>query len=300
MITLRRPWRLLTLFALLSGADLLLTCRLLGDPDAEAYEANWLAAQILGQFGFSGLIVYKGLVVALVGGVIFLLGHRRPPAARRLGAFACAATGLVVLYSVALWVGLTPYRLYAEVKDIATLEREAEALERHAEIRKAFTAVLDRWEADLAAGRCTLAEALAALSPCAEAMRTAGLVKCWTSDVDASHTELLAAMIMRGSLCLLRAEGSTPARRRAEQLLADYLRDYGTVLADYVRGDYPWDTSPQVTVAQLADTQPAPAPARGAGRRPWSGKGSHAHPWAAPHAFRSGPWRRSPWAGRRV
>jgi hypothetical protein len=300
VITLRLPWRLLTLFALLSGADLLLTCRLLGDPDAEAYEANWLAAHILGQYGLSGLVMYKGLLVALVGGVICLVGHRRPPAARRLGAFACAATGLVVLYSVALLAGLTPYPVFAQARDIATLEREAEALDRHAEIRKAFSAVLDRWENDLAAGRCTLAEALAALSTWDEARRTARLVSCWTWRVQSTDQERLAAMVMRGSLYLLMVEGSTPARRRAEQLLAGYLRDYGPALADYVRGDFPWDTPPQETVARLADTQSAPAPSRGAGRRPWYGKGSHAHPWAAPHAFRSGPWRRSPWAGRRV
>src|SRR5437763_12538767 len=79
MIALRRPWRLLTLFALLSGADLLLTCRLLGDPDAEAYEANWLAAHILGHYGFSGLVMYKGLLFALIGGGICLVGHLRTP-----------------------------------------------------------------------------------------------------------------------------------------------------------------------------------------------------------------------------
>jgi hypothetical protein len=305
MIKLRPPWRLLTLFALLSGTDLLLTCRLLGDPNSEAYEANWLAAHILGQYGFSGLVVYKGLLVALVGGLICLVGRRRPPAARRLGAFACAATGLVVLYSVTLWVGLTPHAVYAKLKDITTLEREAQDLNRNFEVRKAFAAVMDRWEKDLAAGRCTLCEALTALLAWDESRRTARLISCWTWRVQSTDRERLAAMVMRGSLCLLRMEGSAPARLRAEQLLAGYLRDYGPALADYVRGDFPWATpfrpdGPREMATQLAASPSDPAPSRGAGRRPRSSKGSHANAGASPHAFCNKPWRHSPGAWRRT
>jgi hypothetical protein len=283
MLALRHPLHFLTLFVLLSVADLLLTGYLLGDPAADAYEANWLAAHVLGQYGFGGLVVYKGLLVALAGAVIWRVGSHHLSAARCLGAFACAATGLVVLYSLALVAGLAPKAPATEIRDVATLEREQLALGRRLELRKAFSAVLERWQTDLASGRCTMSEALAALSTWDEARRLARLVACWCPGSDASDDEYLAAMVVRGTLCLLKLEGSGPARGRAERLFYGYLKRYGESLADYVRADLP-----------SADPRPADEPAQRAARlRPRFGSGHPAHSRGAPWAARGGPWRRA-------
>jgi hypothetical protein len=304
MLALRHPLHLLALFVLLSGADLLLTGYLLRDPAADAYEANWLAAHVLGEYGFGGLVVYKGLLVALAGAVIWLVGSRHLPAARCLGAFACAATGLVVLYSLAL-AGLAPKHPPTQVRELATLEREQQSLERRFELRKAFSAVLERWQTDLAAGRCTLREALATLSAWDEARRLARLVECWCPGSRASDDEYLAAMVVRGTLCLLKLEGSAPAQGRAERLLAGYLKHYGTALADFVRMDLtPADPyapdSRREAVALRADPRPAAAPAQKAARLwPRFGGRPSGHAWAARFAFR-GPWHRVPWAYRRA
>jgi hypothetical protein len=299
---LRRPLHLLTLFVLLSGADLWLTAYLLGDPAAAAYEANWLAAHVLGRYGFGGLVVYKGVLVALVGAVIWLVGSRHLPAARCLGAFACTATGLVVLYSLALVAGLTPQPALVKVRELATVERERQALDQRFELHKAVSAVLDHWQTDLAAGRCTLSEALAALSTWDVARRLARLVENCYPDAHASDDEYLAAMVVRGTLCLLRVEGSAPARGRAERLLAGYLKRYGTTLADYILADLP-SADPsrpdgrQETVALRADPRPAAAPAPRAARLwPRFGSGHPGHSWAAPYACRGrvlGAYRRT-------
>src|SRR5437763_11781071 len=98
----RQHRRLALLFVFLSVLDLALTWHLLRAGNGAVYEANWVAGGILSHFGFTGLALYKVLLVALVATLLCIVAAYRPRAARRLAAFACAAVGAVVIYSVAL------------------------------------------------------------------------------------------------------------------------------------------------------------------------------------------------------
>ncbi|HYT94516.1 MAG TPA: DUF5658 family protein [Gemmataceae bacterium] len=104
----RLPRLLITLFVLLSAADLALTCYLLGQSNGQFYEANWLAGSVLTRFGFAGLAVFKVLMVVFVSTLVGIIAARRPSAARRVASFACLAVGIVVVYSVTLCSRMEP------------------------------------------------------------------------------------------------------------------------------------------------------------------------------------------------
>src|SRR5262245_50521873 len=91
-------WKLL-IFGLLSGADFALTYFLVGGSRAGLYESNPLAGWWLGQFGWVGLAIFKGITVGLVAALAFTIWVRRPRAAHRILAFGCVTAGAVVLYS---------------------------------------------------------------------------------------------------------------------------------------------------------------------------------------------------------
>jgi hypothetical protein len=92
---------LLILFGLLSLADLVLTCWLLGQPSGQFYEANPVARWWL-RFGPAGLAGYKATMVLLVAGLSTLIARQRPRAAGGVLAFGCSSTAAVVVYSVLL------------------------------------------------------------------------------------------------------------------------------------------------------------------------------------------------------
>jgi Domain of unknown function (DUF5658) len=222
------------LFVLLSGADLALTCALLRHPAGGHYEANWLAHSALARFGFTGLAAYKGLTVLLAGLLVNLLARSRPAAARRLGAFACLAVGAVVLYSAALLVRQPARPANAMAKDLATVRRESQALSRAVLRQGAFDAALARWRTGLAAGRCTLDEAVRDLSGYEARERSVQAIRAGFGSPGSSDAECLAAMVVGGAVGELREAGSDAARGRAGRLLTAYHSAYGAALLRYV------------------------------------------------------------------
>jgi hypothetical protein len=90
------------LFALLSLADLTLTCWLLGHSDGQVYEVNPVAGWWLARHGAAGLAGFKGAVVLLVLTLTAIIARRKPQAAGRILTFGCVSLVLVVLYSAAL------------------------------------------------------------------------------------------------------------------------------------------------------------------------------------------------------
>lgn len=87
------------LFCVLSGLDLFLTWRLLGQGPSRVYESNPLAAWCLGRFGWTGLAAYKLAAVLMVLGATAVLCRRRPRAGARVLTFGCSVLSAVVLYS---------------------------------------------------------------------------------------------------------------------------------------------------------------------------------------------------------
>ena len=100
---LRKPLlRKLGLFVLLSAVDLLLTWRLLGQPNAVVYEINPLARWSLEHLGWPGLIGFKTAFVTLAAAAALLVARSKPRAAGHVLSFGCAAAALVVGYSMFL------------------------------------------------------------------------------------------------------------------------------------------------------------------------------------------------------
>jgi hypothetical protein len=90
------------LFALLSLADLTLTCWLLGHSDGQIYEANPVARWWLAQHGAVGLAGFKGAIVLFVLTLTVVISRHKPRAAGRILTFGCVSLVFVVLYSAAL------------------------------------------------------------------------------------------------------------------------------------------------------------------------------------------------------
>jgi hypothetical protein len=89
----------LTLFALLSLADLCLTWVLLRSGGGLIYESNPLANAFLMRFGWAGMILFKVADVLFVAWLALLLAIYRPEAGCRVLTVACSLVGVVVLYS---------------------------------------------------------------------------------------------------------------------------------------------------------------------------------------------------------
>jgi hypothetical protein len=92
------PFRLL-LFTFLSLADLCLTYALIQDGDGQVYESNPIAAAWLSSYGWSGLILFKLVIIAIVGTVAAFVSVSHPRAGGRILTFACLAVAVVVAYS---------------------------------------------------------------------------------------------------------------------------------------------------------------------------------------------------------
>ena len=287
-----------TLFVLLSGADLLLTCYLLRDPESGAYEANWLAAHVLGLYGFAGLAVFKGLVVLLFGTLVYVLARYRPVTARRLGTFACLAVAVVVIHSAALCARLAASP-HGHDEDLAAAHQRAQRLDCHFRERQEIRATLEQHERAVAAGEMTLSEAASALTLLPTIDQVAGPLGFYATTPDTSLDERLTALVLHGTLFVLRRDGSSTAQDRARQLLASYRANQRPVLLVYVLGAYPEVVGPAVeSESTLVAQAPVEPPARSYWTesfrgRPRFARGHHRSPWSGPRGGRPGPWRRS-------
>jgi hypothetical protein len=229
-ITLPRHRHGLVLFILLNVADLALTGHLVWLGAGGVYEANWLAGWVLDQHGLTGLAILKALSVAVVASVIGTVYLYRPRMARCLAAFGCVVVGGVVLYSTALWAQLELAPLPPGYKDLATIARDRQDLGDRVQRAAEFRVRLQQGAAALAAGRCTLADAVAGLSTAAQA-KDAAFLRIVRETLGAqSNTAGLAALAVRDAVALLYEDGSWAARRRADALLSAYQATHGPAL----------------------------------------------------------------------
>jgi Domain of unknown function (DUF5658) len=144
------------LFALLNGADLVLTCWLLSGSNGRIYELNPMARWWFTTLGWAGLAVFKAGTVLLTGLLLGLVARYRPGAARAALTFGCAVLMLVVGYSCSLAASL-PAQSKSD-RDLARLETEAIQLERELIRIRSFLRLKQQLANDVIAGRRTLDE----------------------------------------------------------------------------------------------------------------------------------------------
>jgi hypothetical protein len=94
--------RRLTLYAILSAADLGLTYFLIRQGDGDVYESNPIAEAWLSSYGWVGLAIFKLLIVLIVAAVAAFVSLSRPRTGGHILTFACLAVAVVVGYSVHL------------------------------------------------------------------------------------------------------------------------------------------------------------------------------------------------------
>ena len=95
------PVRLI-LYTVLSLADLALTYALIQQGDGEVYESNPIAEAWLSSYGWTGLALYKLVIILIVGAVAAFVSLSRPRTGGHILSFACLAVAVVVTYSVHL------------------------------------------------------------------------------------------------------------------------------------------------------------------------------------------------------
>ncbi len=151
--------RKMSLFAILSLADLALTCFLLGRPGGGAYEWNPVASWWLVRFGWAGLTGFKLSIILLIAALTLVVSRSRPHVAGRLLTFGCVALLAVVVYSGSLVRGVR-----AQSAQYEQIQSESRELDRDLTGRIEFSAQLERLRDELTAGRCSLAEAVEILA----------------------------------------------------------------------------------------------------------------------------------------
>jgi hypothetical protein len=225
------PWKQ-ALFALLSGADLALTCWLLERSGGLVYEANPLASWWLARAGWAGLVCFKAAVVFLVLGLTAVIFRQRPRAADRLLGFGCAGLALVVLYSSALC--RSPYAATPqEFND--WLDRSVNrAARREYGKHEALRYLLKRGGQDLVARRCSLREAQERV-----AASERGSDLRWLRGLAASYPgrppqEVIAACLILRAVDSLEGE-PRKARQVALRLEREFELTYGNSLPPFHR-----------------------------------------------------------------
>ena len=220
----------LALFGVLSVADLLLTLRLVHASGGEVYESNPLASAWLELYGGTGLAIFKGLALLLVVGVVLYISLHRPRAAGKILAFACLATGFVVVYSCFL-VGLfgkAPHeaRTAEAVRDA---EIHGQRLDRAISQERAYAVLLDELVHDLIANRCTLAEGVERLAATAKGQDPRWLDMLRKSYPD--HTSAESMALHLGYHTLVQVHGDPDHQERlAEKLEDDYQAHFGSAV----------------------------------------------------------------------
>jgi hypothetical protein len=92
----------LALYTLLSVADLGLTYALIQHGEGDVYESNPIAEAWLSSYGWTGLALYKLVIILIVGAAAAFVSVSRPRTGGHILTFACLAVAAVVSYSIHL------------------------------------------------------------------------------------------------------------------------------------------------------------------------------------------------------
>lgn len=226
-----------SLFALLSLADLFLTWLLLAQGEGQIYESNPLARWWLERHGWLGLVAFKLSTTLLVVGLAMTISASRPRTGGWVLVFACSVLALVILYSSSL-AGFISRP--ADSPEGGDLERQAERdrfldqrIKDIKEYNKVSIDVQDQWLGE----RCTLAQAVQQLARTANA-RNADWLRVMHGHYPHCTTEqCLAANLLDHALALLESDPSA-YRRVVPRLVTEYQAAYGAAPPCRFRTDY--------------------------------------------------------------
>jgi hypothetical protein len=213
----------LSLFAVLSGADLFLTWRLLEHSNGWLYESNPVAAWCLVHFGWLGLTAFKTVGVLLVAGLALVISRSQPRTGGRVLGFACSVPALVVLYSTALAGLLDRHPDVLQRKVLQAALEKSRLLERRLQQVQEYQALVRRLIEDLLAQRCTLPEAVEQLGRSAYGRDPAWLWGLRQHYPGYSDEECLAANLVVHTRPALQDNPDT-ARRLEEAYVVAYRR----------------------------------------------------------------------------
>jgi hypothetical protein len=161
--TLPHP-RKLSLFLVLSAADLCLTWYLLSNSGGTVGEANPLADWLLSRGGWAGLAVFKTVTVLLVVGASLGIERRRPAAGGFVLGLACGVLSLVVGWSVALSVSVATRSDGLLDSELSRLLLEEDKIDHRLDMGAEYRTILFRLVGEVGAGECRLPDAVAELA----------------------------------------------------------------------------------------------------------------------------------------
>lgn len=212
----------LSLFTVLSFADLLLTWRLLEHGNGWLYESNPVAAWWLSHFGWPGMAAFKMTGVFVVAALTVVISRSQPRTGGWVLAFACSALGLVVLYSSSLagLVGRQPDLLHRQA--LQGFLEQSQTLDGRIQAVHAYQALLRQLGEDLLAQRCTLPEAVAQLAGTENGRNPAWLWSLRRNYPGFSDEECLAANLVHHAVTFREADAGA-----ARQLEEAYHASYG-------------------------------------------------------------------------
>jgi hypothetical protein len=225
------PWKQ-ALFALLSGADLALTCWLLERSGGQVFEANPVAGWWLARAGWAGLAGFKAAVVLLVLLLAAVIFRQRPRAADRLLGFGCAGLALVVLYSSALCRSPSAATVQ-DVNDLLDRTVNSEARRDYGK-HQVLQSLLNEGGEDLVARRCSLREAQERVSASEMGGDPRWLRGLTGPNPGHSPQELIAACIILRAVDSLE-DDPHKARQVALRLEREFELTYGNSLPPFHR-----------------------------------------------------------------
>ncbi len=220
------PLGKLLLFALLSGADLLLTWRLVQHSAGQVYESNPLANWWLRHYGWLGLAVYKGLAVGLVLALWAIVVRSRPRVGRWMLTFACSAVAVVVLYSSLLAGYLQVRPNEPKPDELRQVLRQSHWLDDQVNQYRRYTLLSNRLRHEVIARRCTLSDAACELAASEKAQNRFWLDQLRRRFGGSSDEECLAASFLQETAANLSKDPALAAEV-LPRLEADFVAAYG-------------------------------------------------------------------------
>jgi len=220
------PLGKLSLFALLSGADLFLTWRLVQQSGGQVYESNPLANWWLRQYGWLGLAAYKGLAVAVVLGLWAVVVRYRPRIGHGMLTFACSAVAVVVLYSSLLAGFLKVQPDDPKPEELRQVRRQSAWLDCQVNQYHQYTVLLNRLRDEVLAERCALPEAVSGLGCSEKGQNPTWLDKLRRRYAGCSDEECLAANFLE-SIASSLSQQPAFGERVIRRLEAEFVGVYG-------------------------------------------------------------------------